>query len=94
MKTHSALLDLSDRNTTSLSFVAFERSIEADPDSTRSRSKLLERTLIPNGRTIRVVSDLERFKGIRALLQQRCYQNRISLAKPRQNEFPEVDTAR
>jgi hypothetical protein len=48
---HSTLRD-GERNTTSLSFVAFERSTEPDPGSPRNSSKLPARAQMLNGRTI------------------------------------------
>ena len=52
------------RKTTSSSLVAFERSIEADPDSTAKTSKLSVRTRMLDRPTGEVTSNIERFKGM------------------------------
>jgi hypothetical protein len=52
------------RKTTSLSFVAFERLIDADPGSPRNRGKLSVRTQIQNVRTGEVPSNMEEFEGM------------------------------
>jgi len=57
---------------TSLSPVAFnERSIGADLNSAGNRSELSVRARIPNGRTNEVVTEIERFEGIRAPFRKR-----------------------
>ena len=89
---HLKLSDLGS-NTTSLSFVAFERSIEPDLDSPGSGGKLSVRTQMPNEHT-KVTSNVEGFEGRRTLLHQRRYCQEVFLAKPRQSKLPEVNTAR
>jgi hypothetical protein len=44
-------------------------------------------------RTEKVPVNIEGFEGMRTPLHQRRCQQGISRAKPRQSEFPEVDTA-
>ena len=88
----STLSDL-DRKPTSLSLVAFERSIETDLDSTRTRSKLWVRIQTQNGRTNQVTSNTERFKGTITPLDQRHCQRKVLFVKPRDAEPPKVDTA-
>ena len=91
MVTHSALSD-SSRKTTSLSFVAFERLIEADLGSSRNRSQLPMRIWVPDGPTTQTPVNVERLKGARAPLHKRYRQRDILLEGPCQREFPELDT--
>ena len=56
------------RKATSVSFVALERSTEAESDPARNDGKLLVRMWVRNGRTTRDTSDVEEFQGERALL--------------------------
>jgi hypothetical protein len=69
---HSALHDMG-RNTTASSFVAFERSIEADPTSPWNKSKLSVWTQMLNGLTEETPSNVEGFKGVRTPLHQPHY---------------------
>ena len=89
---HSALHE-SGRNPTSLSFVAFERSIGADLDPSTNGNELSVRTQVSNGRTREVTGNTEGFEGMRAPFHQRHHQRKIFVVKPRPNELPEVDTA-
>ena len=61
--------DLPDANVTSLSFVAFERSIE---ELSRNGSKLLVQVQagMLTGRTKEVIRPVKRFKGMRTSLHQ------------------------
>ena len=92
LTTHWTLHDPG-RKTTSLSFVAFERSIGADVDSP-GRSKLSVRTHVPTERTTQVPSNLEGFEGMNARLHHRRCQPKVFLVRPRQSELPEVNTTR
>jgi hypothetical protein len=92
MVTHSTSRGLGWK-TTSLSFVAFERSIEAELDSPGNRSKFLVRTQKPSGRTVLFPINIEGFEGLRTPLhQRRCQRN--FLGRARQSELSEVDTSR
>jgi hypothetical protein len=90
---HSTRHDLS-QNTTSLSFVAFERSIGAGPDPSGRRSKLPVWTRTSNGTYQEATENTKGFEGMRTLLHQRDCHQEIFLVIPRQGELPEVDTAR
>jgi len=70
--THSTPCE-SIRKVTSLSLVAFERSIEVDPKSARNRSKLSAWTQIRDERTKQVASDVEGLEGMRTLPHQPDY---------------------
>ena len=90
---HSTLHELN-RKTTSLSFVALERSTEVDPGAARNMIQVQMRALMPSGLTEVAPSDIEEFESTRTLLYQCHYHQTIFLAEPRQGELPEVDTAR
>ena len=70
------------------------RLSDAGLDSARKMSKLSMRTRMLDRRTGEHRIDIKGFKGLRTSLHQRSGRERISLAKTRQSEFPEVDTAR
>jgi hypothetical protein len=56
------------RKTTSWSFIAFERSIEAGSDSPGNRSKLPMQILTSIRHTLKLQSNIEGFEGMGALL--------------------------
>ena len=68
--THSTHRDLG-RKATSLSFIAFERSIKAELGPPGNRSKLWVWTQMPTGRTIQLPINIEGFEGMGTLLDQR-----------------------
>ena len=82
------------QNTTSLSFVAFERSIELDSGPSKNISELSAQTQMLDGLTEEAPRNVERLEGMRTPLHQRRCRQKITLAEARESELPEVDTAR
>ena len=80
----------SGQNATSLSFVVFDRSIEAaDGCASENSSQALALSQKQNKRT--TASYFEIFKGIRTPFHQSHYPLEVFPSVPRANEFPKAD---
>ena len=89
---HSTPIDSAQKRT-SVSFVALERSIEADRGSPRSRNESSVWTQVPSGRTTRITGNFNIFEGMKTPLHQRHRKRKVIPMKPLHSELPEVDTA-